>query len=225
MEEGTARRIRDLYGGTAGALWTRIEAESPSSYWEENVVEGRREILDLLLAWMRPARGLAVLDAGCGSGGFARRIAGAGARVTGIDIISRFPSPGHSTAGETNPVFRTGDFLPLLKGSPAIDYDAILLSHVLEDYSLEEQCEILAAAAATAVPSLFLIFRVGGLGLNLLSNLWPESIRKPIEPIPLLRWVHLNTPLRLTRQRLVRRRNYRAQISEFTRSDQSVSGP
>ena len=59
--------------------------------------------VDNLVRWLRPVRGGAALDLGCGAGRHARRLASSGLRVTGLDLAAgsirqarRFERPGLS---------------------------------------------------------------------------------------------------------------------------------
>ena len=79
-----------LYAGEQGRAWDRIEREGPSTYWEENVVGGRRLARRTIVHWLEPLTKQTVLDAGCGFGSLGAHLAGLGAKVLGIDLLPRF---------------------------------------------------------------------------------------------------------------------------------------
>ena len=64
---------------------------------------------------------------------------------------------------------------------------------------------------ANRLPSA--VFRTPPSGL--LGHLVPDSESSGIDPIELLRWMHLNLPYRQRRQEEVRVRNYRVQLSDL----------
>jgi magnesium-protoporphyrin O-methyltransferase len=211
-------RIEQRYRGEVGRRWRRIGTGRPSGYWEENVASGQHRAAGLIVSWLEPVEGRPILDAGCGAGALARRLAARGAAVTAIDLVAVEPGPESPPPGTANPVFLTGDFLEMLRSGKTGGFDAIVLHHVLEDYPDDGQRQILRAAGDSGTHRIYLTFRIPGTGSHLLAPLWPEGLREAIEPIPLLRWIHLNTPFRQTRQQRIGRRNYRAQVSELTRS-------
>jgi SAM-dependent methyltransferase len=214
----TLKNIEARYRGEVGRRWRRIGIGRPQGYWEENAVAGRQRATERILAWMEPLEGRRILDAGCGGGDLARRMADAGAAVTAIDLVAPPPGPELDRADAGNPLFLTGDFQQFLKSGQADGVDTIVLSHVLEDYTADEHRDLLRATGDSGALRVYLIFLIPGTGSQLLGPLLPEGLGDAVDPIPLLRWVHLNTPFRQTRQDRVGIRNYRAQVTELIRS-------
>ena len=68
MLEAAQTRLKAIYQSPRGEVWDRIEDEDPEGYLENNVVNGRRRAVILLLRWMEPIQGRRVLDLGCGRG-------------------------------------------------------------------------------------------------------------------------------------------------------------
>lgn len=79
------------------------------------------ETLDRLIELLDPQPGERILDAGCGMGGGAARLAAAGARVTGIDILGVLLEQARFAHPECE--FIEAD---LLDYEPAAAYDAVL---------------------------------------------------------------------------------------------------
>lgn len=79
---------------------------------------GGRRATDHFMALLKPARGMKILDIGCGIGGAARFTAAAfGAEVTGIDLTPEFIETASALNGAVgmngNPAFETGSALDL----------------------------------------------------------------------------------------------------------------
>ncbi len=131
-----------LYAGEHGRAWDRIENERPSTYWEENVIGGRRLARRTIVHWLEPLTRQTVLDAGCGAGGLAAHLAGLGAKVVGIDLLPRFRSAPRvkglrfAVADVREPAGSAGAFT------------TAILQEVLEDYPPEERVDLVRALAA-----------------------------------------------------------------------------
>jgi len=214
MSQDLAARLRALYSGEAGETWARIERESPATYWEENAILGRRDTYGLLLERLQPIRGRKILDAGCGRGLLTRRLAGEGARVTGVDLVSHRVLKARGMEGGGAPAFAVADFRDLLAVDGAFD-DAVI-QEVLEDYTSDERGDTIFSLAESRVPRLHLIFRQPGRWGGLIGSMLPEALVPTLDPVPLLRSIHLHTPYRLAHQESVRRRSYSVRMVQFT---------
>jgi SAM-dependent methyltransferase len=203
--------LRSFYAGEAGETWARIERESPATYWEENAILGRRDTYDALLERLQPVTGRRVLDAGCGRGLLARRLAGEGALVTGVDLLSHRVL---EARGGDAPTFAVADFRDVL--SVAGTFDDVVIQEVLEDYSLEERKDTIFGLANSRVPRIHLIFRQQGRWGGLIAPMLPDSLVPTLDPVQLLRSIHLHTPYRLTQQESIRRRSYSVQMVQLT---------
>ena len=76
---------------------------------------------------------------------------------------------------------------------------------------------LLRRIAASTVPWFYLAFRTVGDEGGIFWERLSDSDTPGIREIDLLRWIHLGTPFRQTRQVKVHVRNYRVHVSEFKR--------
>jgi magnesium-protoporphyrin O-methyltransferase len=209
-----ATRLRDLYSGEAGEAWTRIERESPATYWEENAILGRRDTYKLLLERLQPIAGRRVLDAGCGRGLLARRLAAEGALATGVDLVSHRVLEARGAKGGGAPTFAVADFRDLIQAAGA--FDDMVIQEVLEDYTTDERRETIDRLAESRVPRIHVIFRQPGRWGSLIAPMMPEGLIATLDSVPLLRSIHLHTPYRLAHQESIRRRSYSVLMVQFT---------
>ena len=197
---------RSLDSAGDRALWRRIEREEPSGYWEANVVAGRRRALALVARWLSPLDGLRVADLGCGGGLATRTLAARGARVVGVDLRMR----GGWTADPGLRYVAADLCLPVVEGKY---FDAALVQEVVESGSDSERRELLAALADWGAPRLVVVARCPTGWSRFRSQIDGDSA--VVDPVELLRMVHLQTPYRLVRREEVRQRNYRGLVAEF----------
>jgi SAM-dependent methyltransferase len=201
-----------LYAGEQGRAWDRIERERPSTYWEENVVGGRRLARRTIVHWLEPLTRQTVLDAGCGAGGLAAHLAGLGATVVGIDLLPRFRAAPRvkglrfAVADVRQPAGRVGAFT------------TAILQEVLEDYPPEQRVDLVRALAEWGARRLILVTRVQSTWGDWADRLSAKGGRPPVDTVTLFRGIHLETPYFLTRRETVKRRNHAAEVSEFTLS-------
>lgn len=214
MSEELIGRLCARYTGQAGEAWARIEREAPATYWEENAVLGRREVYERLLARLQPASGRRILDAGCGRGLLARRLARQGARVTAVDLLADHVLEARDRAGGAGPTFAVADLRDVVEARGA--FDEVIVQEVLEDYTLEERLDAFRRLAGCGAYRVHLIFRQPGKWTTLIAPLLPDVLVPTLDPVPLLRSIHLHTPYRLAHQESVRRRSYNVQRVELT---------
>jgi len=214
MSQQLAAHLRGLYTGEVGETWTRIEREAPTTYWEENAILGRRDTYAALLDTLKPIEERRILDAGCGRGLLARRLAGEGALVTGVDLVSHRVLEARGARGGGAPTFAVADFRDLLSVAEA--FDDVVIQEVLEDYSAEERKDTIFALASAGVPRIHLIFRQQGRWGGLINPMLPAALASTLDPVPLLRSIHLHTRYRLAHQESIRRRSYSVRLVQFT---------
>lgn len=216
---GSRRRenLTRIYCGLAGKIWDRIETECPKTYWEENFVLGRRRVRKFLLSWMAPFATRCFLDAGCGKGKMAFTLAQEGSTVTAVDLLPRFRTEAATRLTHTLPKFVVGDFCEIFSTLQEKLFHAIVMQEVLEDHPPEERVQVLKWLAESPIPRVYLVFRTKGKADWWLKKILPQGLSETIDPVGLLRWIHLKTPFRLTRQEQVYQRTYRAQVVELTR--------
>jgi predicted TPR repeat methyltransferase len=214
------QRIRLLYEGDSGLRWRRIEEERPESYLEQNIVIGRRRLREQMLSWLAEEQHQRILDAGCGLGTLAARMADTGAEITGVDLVPAFIEVARRRTGPNGPTFVAGDFLQQFdQDAETAPFDAVVLTEVLEDYGTAERHELLKAIAASGVPRLYLAFRSTGFGP---AGFWKHVVgdeHRYISEIELLRGIHLATPFRQRRQAKINVRNYRVHLSDLRREE------
>lgn len=214
MSEDLAARLRTMYSGEAGETWARIERESPASYWEENAVLGRRDTFELLLERLQPIAGRRILDAGCGYGLLSRRLARQGAVVTGLDLVSHRVSRARVAQGGGAAAFAVADFRDVLPVDGA--FDDVVIQEVLEDYTSDERGDTIYRLGESRVPRVHLIFRQPGKWGGLIGPMMPEALLPTLDPVPLLRSIHLHTRYRLAHQESIRRRSYSVRMVQLT---------
>ena len=219
MSRDLASRMRALYAGDFGATWDRIEREAPSTYWEENAVLGRQDTCRALLTRLQPLVGRRVLDAGCGRGLLARRLAREGARVTAVDVLAHRVLEPRGRREEGGPSFVVADFRDLLAVPGS--FDDIVLQEVLEEYGPEETLDVLRALAASGVPRIHLVFRQPGRWRGVLEPLLPEALVPTLDFVSVLRSVHVHTPYRISHQESIKRRSYDVRSVELVRQPEN----
>jgi SAM-dependent methyltransferase len=223
MTLDVASTMRALYTGEFGDVWCRIERETPATYWEENAVLGRQDTRRALLARMRPLDGRRILDAGCGRGLLARRLAKEGALVTGADVLVDHVSEARERGDGGAIRWAVADFGDLLLARGA--FDDVVLQEVIEDYGEDERVELFRGIAQADVPRLHLVFRRTGSWGGLIAPLLPSALVTALDPVIVLRSVHRHTPYRISHQESVRRRSYHVQVVELTRAGSTPVDP
>jgi len=214
VSENAAYRMREHYSADVDSVWARIEREAPATYWEENAVLGRRDTYRALLARLQPIGGRRILDAGCGRGLLARRLAKEGAQVTGVDVLFDHVSEARERGKEPAPRWAVADFRDVLLARGA--FDDLVLQEVIEDYGEEERVDLIRGLAHADVARLHVIFRRTGSWGGLIAPLLPSALVTALDPVAVLRSFHRHTPYRISHQESVRRRSYHVQVVELT---------
>jgi len=214
MTDPLVPRLRALYQGERAEVWARVGRETPATYWEENAVLGRQDMYRALRARLQPLAGRRVLDAGCGMGVLARRLAREGARVTAVDLLTHHVLEARGLKNGSGPTWAVADFRDVL--GPAGAFDDIVLQEVLEDYEPEEMIDVLKRLGGSGAGKIHLIVKQAGPWRGVMETLLPEALLPTVDSVALLRSVHLHTPYRLSHQESVRRRSYNARMVELT---------
>ncbi|MBM4183492.1 MAG: methyltransferase domain-containing protein [Gemmatimonadetes bacterium] len=214
MTQDLPSRLRALYSGEWEEVWARIERESPATYWEENAVLGRIDTYRALLGRLQPIAGRRILDAGCGRGLMAQRLAAQGARVTAVDVLADHVSEARERVGERGPTLAVADCKDLIAARGA--FDDIILHEVLEEYTADETRELLRVLARADARRVHLVFKQPQQWGGLIRSLLPAALVGTLDPVAVLRSFHRNTPYRLAHQEPVRRRSYHVQMVELT---------
>jgi len=214
MTDDLPSRMRSLYSGEYGAVWHRVGREAPATYWEENAVLGRQDMYGALLARLQPVAGRRVLDAGCGLGLLARRMAREGARVTAVDLLTHLVLEARGLKNGSGPTWAVADFRDVLGSAGA--FDDIVLQEVLEDYDPRETIDVLKRLGGSGAQRIHLIVKQAGPWRGVMETLLPEALLPTVDTTALLRSAHLHTPYRLSHQESIRRRSYNARWVELT---------
>jgi SAM-dependent methyltransferase len=202
--------LERLYSGEPGRASERVERERPSTYWEENAIGGRRLARRTIVHWLEPLGRHTVLDAGCGTGSVGAHLAGLGAKVVGIDLLPRFLGAPRVPGLR----FVVADLRQRI--SPQGAYTAAILNEVLEDYPPEERVDLVRALGDWGIRRLIVVAKTSSAWGDWADRLQTRGRQPPVDTVALFRGIHLETPYFLTRRETLRRRNYAAEIAEFT---------
>jgi SAM-dependent methyltransferase len=207
-------RMRALYSGEFGAAWARVGREAPATDWEENAVLGRQEVHQALVARLQPIAGRRILDGGCGLGLLARRLTREGARVTAVDLLTHLVLEARGLKNGSGPTWAVADFRDLLDSTGT--FDDVVLQEVLEDYGPDQTIDVLKRLGACGAQRIYLVVKQEGPWRGVVETLMPEALLSTVDPVCLLRTVHMHTPYKLSHQESIRRRSYNARMVELT---------
>ncbi|WP_088347925.1 MULTISPECIES: magnesium protoporphyrin IX methyltransferase [Rhodomicrobium] len=192
MPEATYQRRRDqletYFDHTAVDAWKRLTSEAPVSGIRATVRAGRDRMRATLLKWLpEDLRGARLLDAGCGTGAFAREAAQRGAEVVAVDLSPKLVdfatdiSRGKHGTGRIDFIVgdmrdpRLGRFDHIVAMDSLIHYKAGDIAAVLADFADRAERSILFTFAPRT-PLLATMHAVG--------RLFPRTDRAPaIEPV------------------------------------------
>jgi len=180
--EATRHRVETYFDRTATKTWERLTSDAPVSGIRATVRAGRDKMQRVLLRQL-PAdlRGARVLDAGCGTGTLATKLANRGADVLGVDIspslieIARKQAP-ERIAGRIE--FQAGDMLDPALGT--FDHIVAMDSMIYYDATdIGRSLDVLAPRLRsnmvfTVAPRTHLLMAMWRLG-----KLFPRSDRSP----------------------------------------------
>jgi magnesium-protoporphyrin O-methyltransferase len=175
-------RIRSYFEGRA-ENWIRLTSSDPVSGVRARVRSGREEMAATLVRWLDPpGQGRSVLDAGCGPGEVALRLARADFHVTGVELAPTLVREARARVegaglGRIVEVHEGDATRP--EGGP---WDHVLAMDMLFHYPEPEALDALARLAALARRSV--VFTVAPrtplLGaLRAVGGLFPRRDRAP----------------------------------------------
>ena len=94
-------------------------------------------------------------------------------------------------------------------------FTTVLLQEVLEDLPRSDRPALLQSVASLKAPRFFLVLRTETRWHRWAPRVAAIADLPTVDPVQVLRTVHLSTSYRLFRQDEVARRNYRATVIEF----------
>lgn len=181
-------QIEHYFDRTAVEAWSRLTSNAPVSRIRQTVRAGRERMRNTLLSWLPDdLRGRRVLDAGCGTGALAARLAARGARVLAVDLsptliaLARERLPADKGPGHID--FEVGDMAALASG----EFDHVVAMDSLIHYDAADGVRVLADLAPRVRHSLLFTHAPGTLMLRLMhasGKLFPRGDRAPaIQPV------------------------------------------
>lgn len=181
-------QLRTYFDHTAVEAWKRLTSDAPVSGIRATVREGRARMRATLLDWLGPdLSGARVLDAGCGTGAFAREAARRGADVVAIDLSPRLVAAAREavplTDGRGSIAWHVGD----MRGHAFGRFDYIVAMDSLIHYRAADITATLGDFAARADYAILFTFapRTALLtAMHAAGRFFPRADRAPaIEPV------------------------------------------
>ncbi|HVS62327.1 MAG TPA: methyltransferase domain-containing protein [Thermoanaerobaculia bacterium] len=225
-----------MSGGSEPApskLLERVELGRPAGLWEGHLADGRADAMRRLLSWMEPLRGLEVLDAGCGHGTVAVELARRGAHVLACDRdLGRARSAASRARSGAPRAHAAGAGLAVIvadlaAAAPWGDGPTTWLCwELFEHLSIEQRRGLLRVMEESRASALFFAARVESRLGALVAPLLDSSKRgagehasplPTLDPVLLLREIHLETDLRLERTETLTRRNGALALAQMRR--------
>jgi len=184
--ESRKAQLTDYFDRTAADAWEALTSDAPVSRIRATVRAGRDRMRECLLARLpQDMTGLALLDAGCGTGALSLAAAQRGARVTAIDVSPRMVDIARQRAGEDGRDIRflVGDML-----DPALGrFDHVVAMDSLIHYPHADIARALAGLAVRAERSVLATVapRTRMLAaMHTIGRIFPRGNRAPaLEPV------------------------------------------
>lgn len=216
-------RIRDYFNTTGFDKWQRFSRGEARNRIQRSIIEGREQTMAAMLEWAGDLKGKSVLDAGCGPGAFAFRLAAAGGRVTGVDISEREVESANERAfreGFHNASFKVADFYGV---NDTFDFTVCLDSLIY--YSEDDLLALLKHLAANTREAILFTFTPSTVLLevmHMVGQLFPKGNTSPaiaqIKARRLFDRIAAETPMRVGRTRHVNCRFYQSTVVELRKS-------
>lgn len=213
-------RIRTYFNTTGFEKWQRFSRGESLNRIQRSIIEGREQTMAAMLEWAGNLKGKSVLDAGCGPGAFAFRLAGAGAKVTGVDISEREVESANERAareGFHNAHFKVSDFYGV---SDHFDFTVCLDSLIY--YNENDLMALIGHLAAHTNDAIFFTFTPSTMLLEVMhkvGQLFPKGNTSPaiaqIKAARLFERIAAETPMRVGRTRHVNCRFYQSTVVEL----------
>lgn len=220
--------VRARYAGAEGDRLRRLRAGRASVWSEHNEVEAVAHAERTAVAWLEGVP--RVLEVGCGPVPVTAGLA-AGARVVAVDLVEAFVEAARGRAadagrsrGAAEPAggggeFHVGDIVDMVRRG-VVDpsaFDVVVASRVLDDYSTENARALLDALLALGVPRVVLAFRVepDGEVARWIARRSTRDAARTLDPVEVLRRVHLETDYRLAQRSRARCRDHAIEVVDL----------
>lgn len=192
MPEATYQTRRDqletYFDHTAVEAWKRLTSEAPVSGIRATVRAGRERMRATLLSWLpEDLHCTRILDAGCGTGAFAKEAAMRGADVVAIDLSPKLVKvamqAAEHRAGDGRIDFRVGDMR-----NPALGrFDYVVCMDSLIHYRAPDIAGVLTDFADRTSQAILFTFAPRTVlltAMHTVGRCFPRSDRAPaIEPV------------------------------------------
>ena len=191
-------------------LARRIARGEARTYWEQNLVDGRRAAIHRLVDWMQPLAGRRVLAAAGSEGHLARRLASSGAEVVGCSAGGDAVTGARLAASEVD----LGSASPADVLTGDRHFDDVVLWELLERLDEADAGHLFAALETAAPQRLYVALRLQPRWSRWLAS-YPGDELPTADPVRILRSLHLATDYRLHRHHTITRRNSALRVLEL----------
>lgn len=156
----TSRRVASYFETSGFSRWTAIYGDGGIPPIWRVIREGHERAMNQVVAWVRADGHRTALDAGCGTGSLALRLADCGYEVDGFDVSASMVSFARYISKDRTrgiqPHFHTGDIAALEAAGRS--YDLVCCLDVLFHYPIEEVREMLTRLAEVSAHKIVASF-------------------------------------------------------------------
>ncbi|OYT72431.1 MAG: magnesium protoporphyrin IX methyltransferase [Chloracidobacterium sp. CP2_5A] len=208
-------RIRQYFDTVGFEKWQRFARGEAQNRIQASIVAGREQTMTNILAWGGDWRGRRVLDAGCGTGAFARRLVDAGADVTGVDISAREIEAARERVPEA--AFQQADFYGVTE-----TFDVVVCLDSLIYYAEDDLVQLLQHLGKRARVALYFTFTPSTVFFEVMhavGKLFPKGNASPaiaqIKAKRLYKRLEKEIPLRLAQTTHINSSFYQTTLVEL----------
>jgi magnesium-protoporphyrin O-methyltransferase len=212
-------RIRHYFDTVGFEKWQRFARGEAQNRIQASIVAGREKTMATILAWGGNWQGRTVLDAGCGTGAFARRLVDAGACVTGVDISAREIQAARERVPEAT--FHEADFYGVTEV-----FDTIVCLDSLIYYEEDDLVQLLRHLGTHTREAIYFTFTPSTAFFEVMhavGKLFPKGNTSPaiaqIKAKRLYARLAQETPLRMHRAVHISSSFYQTTVVELRRND------
>jgi magnesium-protoporphyrin O-methyltransferase len=215
-------RIRSYFNTTGFEKWQQFSRGEARNRIQRSIVAGREKTMSAILEWSGGVARKTVLDAGCGPGAFAFRLAERGAVVTGMDISEREIEAARARAFEErveNARFIVGDFYAIQES-----FEMVVCIDSLIYYREDDLVNLLRHLTERAKEAVFFTFTPSTMLLELMhvvGQVFPKGNTSPdiqqIKRSRLFARIDQETRMRVNRTYHVNSSFYQSTVVELRR--------